>query len=396
MRRIILDRADRLQRIPEDFGSMDRLAARVDAKATPIIDLSIIDCTVPSAVTFPDLPAQEVLTPPDRSDYQGFAQVIAGLYHERLGITLDPDREVLPLAGSAVGLFLLGLAYVDPGDMVLLPDPCPPIYRSAAALCGAGIQTHLLHDRHHYLPDTRAIEDTLVGKTKLWILGYPQNPSTALADRDAVTEIVNLGRKHNILIAFDNSFSFLVDPHTGDHGLLGHPRARSTGVEILSLDDTFGLGALHLAAVVGNREAIAGITNLAGGAGLLPGRAALRLGTEMVRRSQEILAARRTSFTEARAILQRAFDRVGWQARGVDGVPYCWVTIPRRFSSLGFARRLLRRTGIKIAPGTIFGERGEGYVRISILQDTKAMHSVADKLESFGRMRTRRGSSADQ
>ncbi len=396
VRKIMLDRADRMQRIPEEFGNLDRLAARIKSSQTPVIDLSLIDCSVLPDIDLPVISGEDVFGAAGEHEYQQFVRGIAQLYRQFYGITLDPDREVLPVTGSAVGLILLGLAYVDPGEMVLVPDPCPPTYRSAAALCGGGIQTYILHDRHHYLPDTHAIENSLVGKTKLWILGYPQNPSTALADRDAITEIVNLGRKHNILIVYDNSFSFLTNSQSPVHGFLGHPRARATGVEVFSLDRTFGLDALRLAVVVGNREAVAGISNLAQGAGLLPGRAALKVGLAVIEQAETILAVRRDVFAQARALLEDACAQVGWQTRAVDGVPYCWVAIPRRYSSLGFARRLLRRTGIKVAPGTIFGERGEGYVRIALAADLAVMRSACEKLTSFGRLGPRRHRSANQ
>lgn len=386
MRKIILDRADRLQRMPPEFTSLDRLAARLDKRLIQTTDLSIIDNHLDPELDVPHPPVDDLASPPDGQTLEGFCQAVARYFEDRYGITLNPEREILPVAGTSAGLFLLGLAYVDPGEMVLLPDPGPPIYRSAAALCGGGVQTYYLHDRYNYLPDCRMISAGLAGRTKLWVLGYPHNPSTALADRDLITEVIRLSRKRDILIVFDGTFSLLADEQATDAEYLTNARARTTGVELISFDHNFGLGHLHLAALIGNREAIAGITFLAAGAGLLPNRGILGIGSWALQNADRLLARRRARFTEARAVLTDALDKLGWEARGSDNLPFCWLTLPRRFSSLGFARRLLRRTGLKIAPGTIFGEQGEGYARISLLTDPAKMKHAASRLVEFGNL----------
>jgi len=386
VRKIILDRADRLQRMPPEFTNLDRLAARLDKRLIEIIDLSIIDNHLDPELGPPTPSIDDLTSPPDGKVYQGFCQAVARYFDNRYGIALNPEREILPVAGTSAALFLLGLAYVDPGEMILLPDPGPPIYRSAAALCGGGVQTYYLHDRYNYLPDCRTISAGLAGRTKLWVLGYPHNPSTALADRDLITEVVRLSRKRDILVVFDGTFSLLASDRANDAEYLANARACATGVEIISFDHNFGLGHLHLAAVIGNREAIAGIAFLAASAGLLPNSGVLGIGSWAIQNAKRLLEYRRDRFAEAQTILTAALDQLGWEARGSEGLPFCWLTLPRRFSSLGFARRLLRRTGLKIAPGTIFGEQGEGYARVSLLTDPAKMKKVASRLVEFGNL----------
>jgi LL-diaminopimelate aminotransferase len=386
VRKIILDRADRLQRMPPEFTNLDRLAARLDKRSTDIIDLATIDNGLDPDFDIPAPAVADLASSPDSKAYHRFCQRVTRYFDQVYGIALNPEQEILPVAGTSAALFLLGLAYVDPGEMVLLPDPGPPIYRSAAALCSAGIQTFYLHDRYHYLPDCRTVAAGLAGRTKLWILGYPHNPSTALADRDLITEVIRLARKRDILLVYDGTFALLADQRRHDAEFLANRRARTTGVEILSFDHNFGLGHLHLAAVIGNREAIAGMTFLAASAGLMPNSGILGLGSWAMQNAERLLRQRRKRFAESRAILTAALDELQWEARGTDGLPFCWLTLPRRFSSLGFARRLLRRTGIKIAPGTVFGEQGEGYARISLLTDPAKMKTAAGQLVEFGRL----------
>jgi len=383
MRKIILDRADRLHRMPPEFVHLDRLAARLDRKLIEVIDLSRIDRRL-DLDPLPPVPAiEDMVSPPDEKTRRAFCEAVARHYENHYGVELKPDTEVLPISGVAAGLYLLGLAYVDPGEMVLIPDPGPLVYRGAVALCGGGVQTYYLHDRNNYIPDCRTVTSSLAGKTKLWILGYPHNPSAALADQDLITEVTRLARRQNILIVFDGTYSFLSGGDPGEIGFFANPRARGTGVELVSLDITFGLGDLGLAILVGNKEAIEGVRFLSETSGLLPKQAAVNIGLWAMRNADVLLENRRRRLAEAYTVLSAALEKLAWKTRWNDGLPYCWVTLPRRFTSLGLARRLLRRTGIKIAPGAVFGEQGEGYARISLRGDIAKMKRAASKLIEF-------------
>jgi len=278
MRKIILDRADRLHRMPPEFTHLDRLASRLDRKLIEVIDLSRIARCLDTDPLPPAPAIEDLVSPPDEKTRQAFCAAVARHYENQYGVQLKPDTEVLPISGVAAGLYLLGLAYVDPGEMVLIPDPGPPIYRSAVALCGGGVQTYYLHDRNNYIPDCRTVTSSLAGKTKLWILGYPHNPSSALADQDLITEVTRLARRQNILIVFDGTYSLLSGCDPGEIGFFANPRARGTGVELVSLDITFGLGDLGLAVMVGNKEAVAGVRFLGETSGLLPNQATVKMG----------------------------------------------------------------------------------------------------------------------
>lgn len=395
MRKIILDRADRLHRMPPEFVSLDRLAARLDKRLIQTIDLSSIDRSV-NAEFVPPVPSVANLTsPPDEKTYRAFGEAVARYYEARYGADLNPEKEILPVAGTAVGLYLLAMAFVDPGEMVLVPDPGLPVYRSAVALCGGGVQTYYLYDRSNYVPDCRMISASLAGRTKLWILGYPHNPTTALSDRDLVTEVIRLARKHNILIVFDGTFSWLANNEASDTGYFANARARTVGVEIVSFDHNFGLGELNLAVLAGNKEAIAGVRFLAQSGGFLPSCGILEMGLWAMQHADLLIEKRRQRFVEARTTLIDALEKPGWGARWNGGLPFCWITLPRRFSSLGFARRLMRRAGVKITPGTVFGEQGEGYARISLLTELPKMKTAASRLVEFGSMWQKRRHRAD-
>jgi len=386
MRKIILDRADRLQRMPPELAHLDRLAARWDKRSVSIIDLAGIDCS-PDPDFLPPAPSVTDLTsPPDEKTWLSFAELVTRYYESRCAAGLDPQKEILPVVGRKAALHLLALAFVDPGEMVLVPDPGPPLFRHAAALCGGGMQIYCLHDRDHYIPDCRRIADGLAGKTKLWILGYPHDPTTALADRDLITEVIRLARRHNILVAQDGTFAALAGRNADEAGLFADTHARATSVEVFSFDHAFGLGQLQLAVLVGNREALAGVKFLAESTGMLPSRGVLEVGRWALQHADRLRETRRGGFIEAHRVLAEALERLGWHVRSSEGLPFCWVTLPRRYTSLGFARRLLRRTGIMIAPGTIFGEQGEGYARISLLTDLEKMKTAAARLVEFGHL----------
>ena len=185
---------------------------------------------------------------------------------------------------------------------------------------------------------------------------------------------------------YDATFSLLADNSSGETGFLANTRARGTGVEIVSFDFNFNLGHLGLAALVGNKEALAAVRFLAGTAGLLPTQGVLEIGLWAMHNADRLIENRRRQLARAWNELADALEKLQWPARWNAGVPYCWVTLPRRYSSLGFARRLLRRTGVKVAPGSVFGEQGEGYARISLTTDFSQMKTAASRLVEFGRL----------
>jgi LL-diaminopimelate aminotransferase len=383
MRKIILDRADRLQRMPPELAHLDRLAARLDRKLVEIIDLSRIDRRPDMDPAPPPPKNEDVMSRLDEPTRQAFCDAVTRYYESHYGATLKPETEVLPISSVAAGLYLLGLAYVDPGEMVLVPDPGPPAYRGAVALCGGGVQTYYLYDRNNYIPDCRTITSSLAGKTKLWIMGYPHNPSAAPADQDLITEVTRLARRHNMLIVYDGTFSFLTEGAPDDTGFFANPRARGTGVEIVSFDDTFGLGDLGLSVLVGNKEAVAGVRFLGESTGLIPNRAAVKIGLWAMQNADRIIENRRRRLADAFGVLSAALETLAWKTRWNPGLPFCWVTLPRRYTSLGLARRLFRRTGVKIAPGVVYGEQGEGYARISLRSDIAKMKAAASRLVEF-------------
>ncbi len=386
MRKIILDRADRLQRMPPEFISLDRLAARLDKKLVRIIDLTGIETGIDAESHPPAISVAEMTSAPAEQTLADFCSGVADYYFSRYGTKINPEREILPISGVNTAFYLLCLAFIDPGEIALLPDPGPPVYRSAVALSGGGAQTYYLYDRNRYIPDCRTIANSLAGRTKIWFMGYPHNPTTASADHDLINEVTRIARRHNILIVHDSSYAWLGRAAPGDNSFFVNARARATGVEVVSFDHTFGLGEQNLAVIVGNHEAITGVKFLATEAGMLPRQGVLTLGQWALKNQETLLSRRRDRIRESREILADALDKLEWPYRFGEDLPYCWLTLPRRYSSLGFTRRLLRRTGVKLTPGTVYGEQGEGYARVALVANTTKMKQAAEKLVEFGNL----------
>jgi len=394
--------AEQMERNRWKSGRIDRLGSAIFAEVAAWkekarqsgIDVIALDIGSPDQA-----PAQAVreslaaaAMKPDVYRYPGtegsarFRDTVARWFQHRFGVALDPTHEVLALMGTQDGLAHLALAITDPGDAALLPDPGYPVYGAGLAVAGVEAVPLPLSAADGYLPDFDAVPDAVWARVKFMILNYPGNPLSAVADLAFFERAVAVARRRGVLLVHDNAYSEMAFDGFVPPSVLQVPGASDVAVEFHSLSKSFHLAGTRLGYAGGNREALAslralknnidfgvflgvqeaGITalemDMAGGG---PGRVA-----GLYQRRRDVFVAG-----------LRAAD---WQVPLPAATMFLWAKLPAGWtSSRQFARELLARTGVACIPGSAFGERGEGYVRLALVESEQRLEEAARRIGEF-------------
>jgi len=326
---------------------------------------------------------------PTHHGYAGFfgtpqlRKAIADHTMRRFGVELDPKTQVLPLIGSKEGIFNLAWAYVDPGDVVLIPDPGYPTYTSGARLAGGEIYYVPLEEKRGWLPDLDAIPAEQLGRAKILWMNYPNNPTTATASLEFFERALAFARKNDVLLIHDNPYAEVCFDGYVAPSLLQVPGATQYAVEFNSLSKSHNMGGWRVGMATGNAEAIATLSRLKTNIDSGIFRAVQDAATEALNGDQEWLSERNEVYAKRRDIVLKALPEAGMSADKPKSTIYVWARIPAGFTSTDFANQLLEKAGVSITPGTAFGQHGEGYVRISLGQKTERIKEAMERIKNF-------------
>jgi LL-diaminopimelate aminotransferase len=382
--------ARRMRSIPPYlFADLDRKRAALRAKGVDVISLGIGDPDLPTPphivaalVEAARNPATHVYPP-----YEGtleFRQAVAAWYLRRFGVSLDPEHEVLTLIGSKEGLAHIPWVFLDPGDVALVSDPGYPVYATATLMAeGEPYAVPLDRDRG-WLPDLTAIPDAVARKAKVFFLNYPNNPTAATADLAFMSDLVAFARRHGVLVVHDNTYSEIAYDGYRPPSFLEAPGAKEVGIEFHSLSKTYCMTGWRLGLAVGNREAVQALATLKTNIDSGQFMAIQAAGVAALTGPQDVVRERVAKWEH-----RRNMAVAGLRATGLD-VPmpratfYLWVTVPAGFDSVGFAAYLLEQAGVVVTPGVGYGQRGSGYVRISLTVSdervAEAIQRIRDRL----------------
>lgn len=373
---------------PYLFAELDRKVAEKRAAGTDVISLGIGDPDRPTPRHVVEA-LQEAAEDPSTHQYPSYyglpalRRAVAEWYRTRFGVDLDPDTEVQPLIGSKEGIAHLTWAFVDPGDEVLVPDPGYPVYDISARLAG-GTPVSVPHtEERGFLPDLSEVRPT--GRTKLQWLGFPSNPTAAVAERPVFEAAVALARDHGFLLAHDAAYSEITFDGFVAPSVLEIPGARDVAVEIGSASKTYNMTGWRVGWAVGNADAIKALatlkTNLDSGIFNAVQRGAIAALTG----PQDHLGPLLDAYRRRRDLFVSALNDLGWDLKAPLGSFYVWFPTRDGTSSASFADLLLERAGVVVTPGTGYGANGEGYVRASmtIAEDRleEAVARIRDALE---------------
>lgn len=357
------------------------------AAGKEVIDLSIGAPDIPPAAHIIRV-LREAAGEPDQykyaiQDLKELQQAAADWYKRRYEVNVDPCSEVSSLLGSQEGLAHICLSVVNPGDIVLVPDPCYPIFSHGALLAGAELYHMPQKKENSYIINLKEIPRDIADKARLMIVSYPNNPTAALAPDDFYIELIAFAKKHDIIVIHDNAYSELVFGKKTCGSFLRFEGARDVGVEFNSLSKTYGLAGARIGFCIGNREVVAGLkalkSNMDYGMFLPLQRAAVAA----VTMDQQCVEDTRKVYEERRDVLCEGLNLAGWKVDKPEATMFVWARIPKAYrSSEDFAFALFKETGVLVTPGSAFGTEGEGHVRMALVQDKKKMEEAVRLIQN--------------
>ncbi|MBK5498588.1 LL-diaminopimelate aminotransferase [Peribacillus sp. TH14] len=312
-----------------------------------------------------------------------FHKAVCYFYRQRYGVELDSDKEVLQLMGSQDGLAHLATAMINPGDYVLVPDPGYPIYEASVKLAGGNIYPMPLTAENKFLPQLNQIPVEILNKTKMMIISYPGNPVTALADEAFFSEVISFAKKNEILVVHDFAYSELIFDDHPPISFMSIPGAKEVGIEFNSLSKTFNMAGCRIGYVVGNHDALHILGTLKSHIDygvFYP----IQKAAEMALTSNLSLLSDQVKEYEARRdALITGLAKGGWHVPKSSATMFIWAQIPAGWKSRDFAYELIEKAGVTVVPGDAFGEQGEGYVRMALVQPAERLTEAAEKVQLF-------------
>lgn len=382
--------AKRMDRFGE--GIFSRLAERKKQlllQGDEVVDLSIGTPNIPPAKHILAALTEAVQDPGNYvyaiNDQTALLAAVSQWYERRYGVTVDPRTEVLSLQGSQEGLAHIALSIIDEGDLVLVPDPCYPIFADGPLLAGAELYYMPQKKEHNYVIQLTEIPEEAAKRAKFMVVSYPNNPTAAMATDSFYKELIAFAKKYDIMVLHDNAYSELVFDGRSGGSFLQFPGAREVGVEFNSLSKTYGLAGARVGFCVGNAEMVAHLkllkSNLDYGMFLPVQQAAIAA----IAGDQSCVAATRGAYERRRDILCDGLRAIGWDLAKPPATMFVWAEIPAHYSSSErFVMDLLEQCGVLMTPGSAFGPSGEGYVRMALVQEEQALQKAIAAIGKSG------------
>lgn len=311
-----------------------------------------------------------------------FKQAAADFYLEHYGVTLDPETEIAVMGGSKIGLVELPLALLNPEDSILLPDPGYPDYLSGVVLAQVQQEFLPLLPENGYLPDYSKLSQEALKKVKLLFLNYPNNPTGAQATADFFDETVAFAKNHEIAVVHDFAYGALGTEQEAPISFLQSAGAKEVGVELYTLSKTYNMAGWRVAFAAGNAEIIEAINVIQDHlfVGLFP---ALQEAGAYALTNNENVEALVALYNRRRNVFVKAAAAIGWQAYPSTGAFYTWMPVPKGYTSVSFANFLLEEVAVAVAPGSGFGDGGEGYVRIGLLVEEARLEEAIKRIATL-------------
>jgi len=370
---------------PYLFASLDRRIAEARGRGVDVISFAIGDPDRPTPANVVEAAAAAVRDPATHRypSYYGMPELrraIAGYYRRRFGVELDPESQVLPLIGSKEGIANLATAFVDPGDVVLVPDPGYPVYATSAILAGGRPALVELSPGDGFQPRLDQVSDQDAGAARILWLNYPNNPTSAVAGPDTFARAVGFCRTYDLLLAHDAAYVDVAYDGYVAPSVLQTPGAVDVALEFGSLSKTYNMTGWRIGWAVGSPVAVEALgrvkTNIDSGIF----NALQRAGIEALQGPQEAVAASCEVYRRRRDLLVDGLNAAGWVLSPPRAAIYVWAPTPDGESSGEFADFLLEAAGVVVAPGAGYGPHGEGYVRFSLTLDDDRLAEGVDRI----------------
>lgn len=381
--------ADRLAPLRSNvFADMDRAKAR--ASGLDLIDLSLGSSDLPAPPHVVEAIADSL---PDASTHgyllfhgtQGFRQAAAQWYERKFGMAVDPETEVLQLIGSQEGTGHLPLAVLNPGDFALLQDPGYPSHAGGVHLAGGQIYTLPLRAEQQFLPIFADIPDAVLAQSRLMVLSYPHNPTTATASMAFFQEAVAFCQRHRLVLAHDFPYPDMVfDGETPPSVLQADPD-KTVSIEFFTLSKSYNMGGFRVGYAVGNAELIRALRQVKACIDFNQYRGILNGAIAALTGSQDSVKLAVETFRQRRDVFVQALHQIGWTVPTPNVALYIWAKLPEPWAedSVGFCTQLVEKTGVAVSPGDGFGKSGQGYVRFALVHEPPVLEEAVRRIGQF-------------
>jgi LL-diaminopimelate aminotransferase len=384
--------AGRVQRLPPYlFAELERKIAERRAAGIDVISLGIGDPDLPTPPAVVEEAQRQVALAdthqyPSNRGRAAFREAVAAFYERRFGVSLDPERQVLPLLGGKEGVAHVCWSMLDPGDVCLTADPGYPVYTSGAILAGADPVLMPLVAERAFQPDLEGISADVAGRANLLFCNYPNNPTGAVVEDDFFDRLVGFSRRHDVPVVHDNAYSEITFDGYVAPSFLASAGAAEAGIEMFSLSKAYNMTGWRVGAAVGNATMIEGLwklkTNIDSGIFDAIQMAAARA----LSGPQEHIAQMCEVYRRRRDLVVAALAGAGIQVAPPKGTIYIWVPVPCGHDSVSFTELVLEQAAVVVSPGSSYGPNGEGYVRLSLTVADDRLEEAMSRIEQHLRV----------
>ena len=382
--------SSRLDRFGDEvFAALNNRRVALEAEGRTIYNLSV---GTPDFEPYPhvvDAVAQAIQDPQmwkySLRDLPELKQAVCDYYVRRFGVKgITPDM-VCSVNGTQEGVGVFGLAMLDEGDTVLVPDPCYPVFEAGVKIAGGELAYYPLNAEHDFLPYVEGIDPAVADRAKYMIVSLPANPVGSVGTPELYAQIIEFAREHDLLIVHDNAYSDITFDGPRGGSFLQYPGALEVGVEFFSLSKSFNVTGARIGFLVGRSDVVAAFSKL---------RSQIDFGMYLPLQKAAIAALtgpldevehQRLMYQERRDALCDGLENLGWERPNAHGSMFVWAKLPAgRTDSMAFCEELMEQAGVIVTPGASFGPHGEGYVRMALVLPPDGLRAAVAAIESAG------------
>ncbi|WP_041285546.1 LL-diaminopimelate aminotransferase [Desulfoscipio gibsoniae] len=381
------EQAQRVKNLPPYlFARIEKLVEEKRAAGVDIISLGIGDPDMPTpGYIIEELQKQAEYRVnhqyPSSVGMLAYRQAVAQWYSNRFGVELDAASEVVSLIGSKEGIAHISFCYLNPGDVVIVPDPGYPVYAGGAILAGAEPYYVPLTAEKGFLPDLSAIPTDVANRAKMMFINYPNNPTGAVAGDEFYREVISFAREYNILICHDAPYSEMAYDGYKPPSFLQFPGAKEVGIEFHSVSKTYNMTGWRIGWAAGHPQVVDALGRLKSNIDSGQFQAIQYAAIQGLTGPQDAVFQMQKVYQERRDILVDALNSMGWQLEKPKATFYVWAPVPAGHTSESFAELVLDKAGVVITPGTGYGNNGAGFFRIALTVERERMVEALERLK---------------
>lgn len=375
---------------PYVFSQIDASRSALEAKGVSVVNLGIGDPDSPTCNDIIKALKRECMNPkthcyPTYDGRHDFRQAVADYYKWRYSADIDPDGEVITLIGSKEGIFHAPLAFVDPGDVVLVPDPCYPIFESAVRFAGGVPYMMPLLEENGFLPNLLAIPAEVLARTKAMFLNYPNNPTGAVAPVEFLDRAIGFCTANGILMLYDHAYG---DIYTGSVknapvSPLSRPGGKEVCLEFNSLSKPFAMTGWRIGYALGRREAVQGLLQVKKNVDSGVFEAIQIAGRKALTDCGDVISQVNERYTKRKEVFAKILNESGWNVPVTEATFYIWTKVPSGDDDVAWCTKILEEAHVVATPGSGFGIHGKGYLRFAMTASLETVERAAERIAAI-------------